>query len=80
MNKRKLRGAMILVDRMRRLHPDVYQRFLRGEFPSIYRAAVEAGVMQEQFSVPRRPDRMAAYLRRRLSTGELEELVGLLEH
>jgi len=73
--KSKLRGAAVLTDRIRRLHPDVYARYLRGEFSSVYAAAVAAGVMRPQLCLPRRPvGRLAAALRRQLDDGELAEL------
>lgn len=75
MRRSKLRGAAVLVDRIKRRHPDVYARYLRGEFSSVYAAAVEAGVMRPQLTVPRRPvGRLADALKRHLDDGEIAEL------
>lgn len=64
--------------RLRKDRPDLHERVLAGEL-SAHAAAVEAGHRLKRFSVPADPQRAAQILRRHLTSGELSELIALLQ-
>lgn len=72
------RGSEYLTARIARDRPDVLEGMKRGEYPSVRSAAKAAGIVSERWSVPSNPIQLAAYLCRRFTSEELDQLVSLL--
>jgi hypothetical protein len=78
-SKERGTSADYLASRIARDRPEVLERMKAGEFSSVRAAAREAGLVKERWSVPAWSiDRMATYLRERLTPEQLAALIEAL--
>lgn len=73
-------SANYLAARIKRDRPDIHERILNNEFPSIYAAGREAGIVPKQVTITSRmqASRIANHLHQLLDDEKLRELKGLL--
>ncbi len=68
-----------LTARIARDHPDILERMKAGEYTSVRQAALDAGIIKLQSSFPIHDmNRLAAALKRRLTTEQWAELVRII--
>lgn len=72
-------SADYLTARIKRDHPEVFERMKAGEFSSVRQAALEAGIVRKVFQCPLDPERAAAAILKRFSGDDLRRLLRAME-
>jgi len=73
------RGADYQTARIARDRPDILQRMQAGEYDSVRRAALDAGVIKPLIRLQATPEAFARAARKHLTADQIEQLVEMLE-
>ena len=68
-------SAEYLAARIARDHPEIHERMKAGEFKSVRRAALEAGILKPTVSLPLDPQRAARILVKHLPPADVKALI-----
>lgn len=78
-SKKQGPNAERLTARIARDHPDILERMKAGEFPSVRKAALEAGIVKPTITIPDDPEAAARRLLRHFQGERLAALIRALE-